>query len=156
MMLRLVNEAEVFFCVLSCLNSGCFSDIRFTSDSRMNSKKWMSCQLSTSAHIWSGCHILDFTLKKRSQVFALFTCRRRYQWWVKISPYLSPLTRLQPLSPRQTWLRLAHRTTGQPTKSTPCLHSRSGSTSQCGSMSRENMSTWTDPGRTWETLVWHH
>lgn len=80
------------------------------------------------------------------QIFAPSTHRRRYQWWVKTSPCLSLRTLLLPLSPRQTWLHLAHRTMARPTKSTLYPHSRSGSTSQCGSMSRESMSTWMDPG----------
>ena len=78
--------------------------------------------------------------------------RRRYQWWVKISPCLSLRTLLLPLSPGQTWLHLAHRTTARPTRSTPYPPSRSGSTSRCGSTSSENMSTWMDPGMAQQPL----
>jgi len=99
------------------------------------------------------CSHFNSELRKTYQVFVTFSYRRRYQWWVKTSPYLSHHTLLLPLSPKQTWLHLAHRTTAKPTKSTPYPHSRSGSTSLCGSMSRGNMSTWTDPGTRQQPLT---
>lgn len=117
------------------------------------SKYFFKVCFAQDGYMWP-VHIkhLYSELYKTYQAFVPSTRRRRYQWWVKTNPYLSLRTLLLPLSPRQTWLHLAHRTTARPTRSTPYPHSRSGSTSRCGSTSRENMSTWMDPGTTWQPL----